>query len=157
MISLGKHVLKNSALRAILFAVVLLVLGEMLLAWQYQRLEKGRLAELEQKVQEQQQTIKERDAQGVLEKFLEARVAGDEQKASRYVTEEAMLQRQQGLFEFSGVQDYKIVKKSPPAGGGEGIFRFQVEITRDGLKQLELIEVRKVSDEYYVNSVQLAG
>ena len=108
-------------------------------------------------VQEQQQTIKERDAQGVLEKFLEARVAGDEQKASRYVTEEAMLQRQQGLFEFSGVQDYKIVKKSPPAGGGEGIFRFQVEITRDGLKQLELIEVRKVSDEYYVNSVQLAG
>ena len=39
----------------------------------------------------------------------------------------------------------------------EGVFRFQVEITRDGLKQIELIEVRKVSDEYYVNSVQLAG
>jgi len=154
MVRLGKYVLKNSALRAVIFAVALLVLGEMALAWQYQRLEKGRLAELEQKVQEQQQTMEERDAQSVLEKFLEARVAGDEQKASRYVTEEAMQQLEQGLFEFSGVQDYKILKKEELDAG---IFRFQVEITRDGFKQMELIEVRKLSGEYYVNSVQLAG
>jgi len=154
MVSLREHFLKNSPLRAILFAVALLVMGELLLAWQYQRLEKGRLAALEQKVQEQQQTMEERDAQGVLEKFLEARIAGDEQKVSRYVTEEAMFQHQQGLFEFSGAKDYKILKKEKL---DEGIFRFQVEITRDGLKQIELIEVRKVSGEYYVNSVQLAG
>ena len=154
MLSLGKRVLKNSALRAIVFAVALLVLGEMLLAWQYQRLEKGRLADLEQKVQEHQQTMEERDAQGVLEKFLEARVMGDEQRAFRYVTEEAMQQLQQGLFEFSGAQDYKILRKEKLT---EGVFRFQVEITRDGVKQIELIELRKISDEYYVNSIQLAG
>ena len=149
-----EHFLKNSPLRAILFAVVLLVMGELLLAWQYQRLEKGRLADLEQRVQEQQQTMEERGAQGVLEKFLEARVSGDEQRASRYVTEEAMQQLQQGLFEFSGVQDYKISKKEKL---GEGIFRFQVEIARDPVKQIELIELQKISDEYYVDSVQLAG
>ena len=154
MASLREHFLKNSPLRAILFAVALLVMGELLLAWQYQRLEKGRLADLEQRVQEQQQTMEERGAQGVLEKFLEARVSGDEQRASRYVTEEAMQQLQQGLFEFSGVQDYKISKKEKLQ---EGMFRFQVEITRDGAKQIEIIELLKVSDEYYVNSVQLAG
>ncbi len=154
MASLGKHVLKNSALRAILFAVALLVAGELLLAWQYQRLEKGRLADLEQKVQEHQQTMEERDAQGVLEKFLEARVMGDEQRAFRYITEEAALQRQQGLFEFSGAQDYKILKKEKLQ---EGIFRFQVEIKRDSLKQIEIIVLQKISGEYYVNSVQLAG
>src|SRR3989344_6944021 len=154
MLSLGKRVLKNSALRAIVFAVALLVLGEMLLAWQYQRLEKGRLADLEQKVQEHQQTMEERDAQGVLEKFLEARVMGDEQRAFRYVTEEAMQQLQQGSFEFSGENEYKILRKEKLT---EGVFRFQVEITRDGVKQIELIELRKISDEYYVNSIQLAG
>ena len=154
MISLRERFSKNNPLRAIFFAVALLVLGELFLAWQYQRLEKGRLAELEQKVQEHQQTMEERDAEGVLEKFLEARVMGDEQRAFRYVTEEVAFQRQQGLFEFSGVQNYKILKKEKL---DEQIFRFQVEITRDGLKQIELIEVRKFSGEYYVNSVQLAG
>ena len=151
---LREKVLKNSALRAILFAVVLLVMGELFLAWQYQRLEKGRLAELEQKLEEHQNTLEERAAQDVLEKFLEARMTTDEQRASRYVTEEAMFQHQQGLFEFSGVQDYKISKKEKLQ---EGMFRFQVEITRDGAKQIEIIELLKVSDEYYVDSVQLAG
>ena len=154
MASSREHFLKNSPLRAIFFAVALLVVGEMLLAWQYQRLEKGRLAELEQKVQEQQQTMEERVAQEVLEKFLEARMIGDEQKAARYVTEEAMLQLRQGLFEFYGVQNYKINKKEKLV---EGIFRFQVEIARDHSKQIELIELLKISGEYYVNSVQLAG
>ena len=154
MASLREHFLKNSPLRAILFAVVLLVMGELLLAWQYQRLEKGRLSEIEQKLQDQQYTLEERAAQDVMEKFLEARMVPDEQRASRYVTEEAMQQLQQGLFEFSGVQDYKIRKKEKFQ---EGIFRFQVEITRDGAKQIEIIELLKVSDEYYVNSVQLAG
>lgn len=154
MASLREHFLKDSPLRAILFAMALLVMGELLLAWQYQRLEKGRLAEIEQKLEEQERTMEERAAQEVLEKFLEARMTGDEQGASRYVTEEAALQREQGLFEFFGVQDYKIQNKEKL---GEGVFQFQVEITRDRLKQLELIELRKIADEYYVNSVQLAG
>ena len=157
MVSLGKYVLKNSALRAIFFAFALLVVGESLLLWQYQRLEKGRLADLEQKVEEHQEIMEERTAQEVLEKFLEARMVGDEQRSARYVTEQTMFQRQQGLFEFSGVQDYKIIKESPPAGGGERTFLFQVEISRDHSKQIELIELQKISDEYYVNSVQLAG
>lgn len=152
--NLKDRLVKNSPWRAIFLAVALLVVGEMLLAWEYQRLEKGRLAEIEQKLEEQERTFEERAAEEVLEKFLEARAAGDDQRALRYVTEEAMLQRQQGLFEFYGVRDYKILKKEKLQ---EGIFRFQVEITRDGLKQIELIELRKISDEYYVNSVQPAG
>ncbi len=151
---LRDRLLKDSPWKALLFAVALLVVGELLLAWQYQRLEKGRLFQIEQKLEEQERTFEERAAQEVLEKFLETRVAGDEQRAPRYITEEAAFQGQQGLFEFFGVQDYNIQSKEKL---GEGIFRFQVEIARDRLKQIELIEMKKISEEYYVNSVQLAG
>ena len=105
-------------------------------------------------MEEQVQVGEERAAQQTLQTFLEARVAGDESRAARYVTEEAMLQLQQGSFEFSGVEDYTINKKEKL---GEGVFRFQVEITRDRLLQLEFIEVKKIAEEYYVNSVELAG
>lgn len=154
MASLRERLLKNNPWRVILLAVLLLIAGELILVWQYRRLEEGRVSELEKRLEEQAQTIEERAAQETLRTFLEARVAGDENKASRYVTEQTMLQRQQGLFEFLGIQDYAIQSKEK---FGEGIFRFQVEITRDRLKQLELIELQKISDEYYVNSVQLAG
>src|SRR3989304_1482573 len=97
--------------KAIVFAVVLLVVGELFLVWQYQRIEKGRLPKLEQKLQEQQQQIEQQTAENVLKEFLAARVAGDETRATRYITEEAALQRQRGLFEFSGVQDYSIQSK----------------------------------------------
>ncbi|MEK7542153.1 MAG: hypothetical protein AAB524_00455 [Patescibacteria group bacterium] len=152
--NLRDRLLKDSPWRVILLAVALLVAGEMLLAWQYQRLEKGRLFQIEQKLEEQERTFEERAAQEVLEKFLEARVAGDTQRASRYITEEAAFQDEQELFEFFGVRNYKIGKKEKL---GEGVFRFQVEVTRDRLTQVEIVEVRKISDQYYVNSVQLAG
>ena len=137
-----------------MLAVVLLVIGQSLLAWQYRRLEGERIEGLEQKIEQQQQAIEAGAAKEALRAFLEARVAGDESRAARYVTEEAMLQLQQGSFEFSGVEDYTINQKEKL---GEGIFRFQVEIMRDRLLQLEFIEVKKFSEEYYVNSVELAG
>lgn len=146
--------LNKSTWKIVLFAIALLVVGELLLSWQYRRLEGERIEGLEQKIEQQQQTIEIGAAQEALRAFLEARIAGDENRAARYITEETALQRQMGLFEFSGVQDYSIQSKD---NLGEGVFRFQVEITRDRLKQIEFIELRKISDEYYVNSVELAG
>jgi len=154
MANIRVRFIQNSPWRAILLAVVLLVLGELLLAWQYRQLEEGRLAELEQRVEEQAQTIEERAAQDALRDFMDARVSTNEQRALRYVTEEAALQRQQGVFEFFGVEDYSIQDKIKL---DEGVFQFQVEITRDRLKQIELVEMKKISGEYYINSVQLAG
>jgi len=152
--SIRDRFIQNSPWRVILLAVVLLVIGESLLAWQYRRLEGERIEGLEQKIEQQQQTIEVGAAKEALRAFLEARIANDENRAARYITEEAAFQRQQGLFEFSGVEDYSINQKEKL---GEGIFRFQVEITRDRLLQIEFIEVKKFSDEYYVNSVELAG
>jgi hypothetical protein len=147
-------VIQSHALRAIALALVLLVGGEFLLAWQYQRLAGERVQELEARVEEQGQVIEERAAQDALEGFLDARVRVDERKITRYITEEAMLQRTQGLFELYGVQDYEIKKRDQTA---EGIFRFQVSIIRDRAQEVEFVEVKKLLNQYYINSVELAG
>ena len=146
--------MQKSPWRAVLLAIGLLVIGELLLAWQYRNLEEGRLSEIEQKLEEQEKTLEQRAAVDAIEGFLEARVAQDERKIVRYVTEETMLQRTQGTFELYGVQDYEIKKRDQVE---EGIFRFQVSILRERMQQIEFIEVKKILDQYYINSVELAG
>lgn len=148
------RVLKNSALRAILIAIILLVAGELLLAWQYNRLESGRLAEIEEKVEQQQQSIEVQAAREALRDFLDARVAEDETRIGRYVTEQAMQQRNQGEFELFGVQGYEIIESDKLE---DTSFRFQVKISRDRLNQVEFIELKKLLEQYYINSVELAG
>jgi len=150
----GNRLFNKGAWKAVLLAVVLLVIGELFLAWQYQRLEKGRLSELEQKIEEQQQTIEMQAARDTLREFLDARIAKDESKIARYVTEEAMQQRVEGAFEPFGVQDYEIAKSEELE---DTIFRFQVRVSRDRLEQIEIIRVKKLLEDYYIDSVQLAG
>ena len=154
MVSFRDRLLSNNPWRAVLLAVVLLVVGELLLAWQYRNLEEGRLSDIEQKLEEQEKTIEQRAAVDALEEFLEARVTQDERKIVRYVTEGVMLQRTRGNFELYGVQDYEIKRRDQVA---EGIFRFQVSVSRERVQQIEFIEVKKILDRYYINSVELAG
>ena len=152
--SVRDRLIKKSPWQILLLAVVILVVGQSLLVWQYRRLEGERMRELEQRQATVEQQMEERAAQGALREFLEARVAGDEVRASRYITEQAALQRQQRVSEFFGVQNYEIQEKEKLE---EGSFRFRVELMRDRLKQIELIELLKIGENYYVNSVQLAG
>ena len=154
MASFRDRLLQKSPWRAVLLAIGLLVIGELLLAWQYRNLEEGRLSDIEQKLEEQEKTIEQRAAVDALEEFLEARVTQDERKIVRYVTEGVMLQRTRGNFELYGVQDYEIKRRDQVA---EGIFRFQVSVSRERVQQIEFIEVKKILDQYYINSVELAG
>ncbi|MBI2098148.1 MAG: hypothetical protein HYT49_00590 [Candidatus Wildermuthbacteria bacterium] len=151
---LRDQILKDSVWRTLLLAIIVLVAGQWVLVWQYQRLESRRIEGLEQRVEQQQQAMEERAARETLWAFLEARVTGDESKAARYVTEETMLQLTQGLFVLGGVEKYEVQERE---NLGEGTFRFRVEIVRERLAQIEIIEVRKIGENYYVNSVQLAG
>jgi len=152
--NLRDRIVQNSAWRVILLAVVLLVVGELLLAWQYNRLESGRIADIEERIEEQQQTIEVQAARELLRNFLDARIAEDETRIGRYVTEQAMHQRSQGEFELFGVQNYEIIKSDKLE---DTSFRFQVRISRERLEQIEIIQVMKILEDYYINTVQLAG
>ncbi len=148
------RIVGDSVWRTLLFAIIVLVAGQWILLWQYQRLESRRIEGLEQRVEQQQRVLEERTANEALRIFLEARVVGDEIRATRYVTEQAAFQRQQGVFVFEGVEDFEIQERDYLE---EGVFRFRVEIVRDRLLQIEIIEVRKIGENYYVDSVQPAG
>ena len=152
--SLRDRFIQNSPWRVILFAVALLVVGELFLAWQYNRLESGRIAEIEERIEEQQQTIEVQAAREALRNFLDARIAEDETRVVRYVTEEAMQQRAEGVYELFGLQDYEIIKSDKLT---DTSFRFQVRVSRDRSKQIEFIELKKLLEQYYINSIQLAG
>lgn len=144
----------KDAWRAVLIALVLVIGGELILAWQYNRLEQKRIPQIEQELQRQREEAEKEKAELVLTAFLDARIAKDSTKITRYITEQAALQRQEGAFEFFGVQNYEIQERGEL---GEGAFRFRVELTRDRLKQIEIVELVKIGENYYVNSVQLAG
>lgn len=150
-------IFNKDAWKAVVGAIVLLVIGQAILLWQYNRLEGERLVGIEEQLAEQQQVIEKSAAQDVLEKFLAARLAQDETKASRYVTERAMQQKVDGDFVLIGeYEDYEIVSTQELQ---EDVFQYQVEMTvQDGLPpQIEIIKVIKILESYYIDSVTLAG
>lgn len=151
--SLKDRFVQKGPWQALFLAVTILAIGQMTLLWQYRRLEGKRIQELEQRQAIVEQQIEERAAHDTLREFLEARIAGDA-KAFRYVTEQAALQYQQGAFEVFGAQNYEVQEGEKL---GEEMFRFRVELIRDRVKQVEIVEVLKIGENYYVNSVQLAG
>ena len=143
--------------KAVVITVGILVVGELFLASQYQRLEKKRVSVIEQKLEAQQQELEKQEAENVLKEFLNVRVKGDETRAVRYLTEGAMQQKEQGIFQLTGdFKDYEIrnVEKIE-----EHSFRFQVAIFGEAqmLQQLEVIRLTKILEEYYIDSIELAG
>jgi len=147
----------KDAWKAIVGAIILLALGQAVLLWQYNRLEGDRLTGIEEQLAKQQQIIEKGEAQDILEKFLVARLAQDETKASRYVTERAMQQKVDGDFVLiAEYEDYEIVSTQKLQ---EDVFQYQVEMTvQDGLPpQIEIIKVIKILESYYIDSVILAG
>ena len=136
--------------KALAITIGILVVGELLLAWQYHQLENRRIAKLE--VQ-----LEEKSAQDVLEAFLDSRISHNEIKTTRYLTENSNEQKESGEFPFFGeFEDYKIRSKEKT---GEGEFRFQVEILQKDTmpSQLEVITLLKILGDYYIDSIELAG
>ena len=147
----------KGAWKAVLIALVILIAGEAALAWQYHRLEKKRLPQIEQKLAQQQQELEKQNAQNILESFLKARIGREEVRATRYLTEVAMQQRETGKFQLVGdFTDYEI---RDTQRADENSFRFQVALLGEGdiLQELEIIHVRKILEDYYIDSVELAG
>lgn len=140
-----------------LIALAVLIVGQLILVWQYNRLEKERLQKLEEEFAAQKQEFQEQMAEDVLTAFLDARIAREEQKALRYVTEQAMQQHAEGAFVLLGeFTDYEIQRKEKL---DETTFRFYILLTGENKlpPQVEILRVTKILGEYYIDSVELGG
>lgn len=147
----------KDAWRGVFIAIIAVVAGQMVLAWQYYRLEEERIPQLEQELKEQRSQIERDSAKKSLTSFLDALQEGNEKLASRFLTENAIVQEEQGVFSLDDfVQDYS-VQELQEIGINE--FRALVEIQRAQALpfQVYLLRVLKVLDTYYIDSFQRAG
>ncbi|MBI2644440.1 MAG: hypothetical protein HYW95_02975 [Candidatus Wildermuthbacteria bacterium] len=138
-------------------AVLIMMVGLGILAWQYQRLAKNRVGTLEEQMKRQQELIsrmEERDAEDVVRLFLNARVSGNQAEVTQYVTEGAMEDISQGKIRFEGFTAYEILKRERL---GENEFRFQAKLLAPIPQPIEIIRVIRMDGRYYIESVDIVG
>lgn len=147
----------KDAWRAILLAIGLLIVGEAILGWQYNRLEQKRIPQLEAQVVSQQQELARQSATEVLRTFLDARVARNEAKARALFTEQAVEQEKEGLFSLLG--QYASYQIEGSDAVSEGAYRFEVLLLgpNGSFPTPEIILVKKILDSYYIDSVVVGG
>ncbi|MCH7828858.1 hypothetical protein IH982_03315 [Patescibacteria group bacterium] len=146
----------KSAWKGVAIAIIAVVAGQLVLAWQYYRLEEKRLPLIEQQLAEQKEEIERQSAKTTITSFLNALEEGNSKLALRFLTENAVVQEQQGVFSLKErILGYKVVKLEQV---GTNEFRAQVEIENAALlPQVRLLRVLKVLDTYYIDSVEIAG
>lgn len=131
------------------FAVLISLVGVGILAWQYRQLEEEKIPALEEKMEQ-------RLVRDVLDDFMAARIEKSEAKALRYLTENSMEQQRLGEFSLIGsFESYQVLSSEKL---GENEYRYTVKIYEDKTgERVEVITLTKISDSYYINSVQMAG
>jgi len=140
---------KKGVLKAMFLAILIAFLAIGILAWQYQRIEKERLPALEEK-------IEKRSTEDVLDKFMQMRIDKNEKGTLRYLTEGAVQQRDQA--EFSLLDDFESYEILQSEKLDEEKYRYVVKIYEEGMGDfIEVITLIKILDNYYIDSVQIAG
>ena len=108
---------------------------------------------------EKEHGLKEEEAQEALRRFMLARIGQNEAIAKFYLTEKAMEQTR--LKEFSLIDEFSSYEILEAEKIEEGKYRFIVNMHYKDLpiKLTEIITLLKVLelDEYYVDSIQIAG
>ena len=148
---------KKGILKVMIFAILIALLGIGILGWHYRQLEKKRLPELEEKIEEQREKIEQGIVKDVLDKFISARIRKNESQATFFLTERAMEQKKQGKFVLvNDFESYEILKTEKL---GEGKYRSTVKLYREGgiSNLVEVIILTKILDRYYIDSVGIAG
>ena len=135
---------------ALLLAIILVVAGELVLAWQYQRLETERLPRIEQE-------LAQRNAKDILIVFLQARLAENEDRARAFLTEVSVLELETNQFELFLPFDSFEIQSITSSDTGSFLFKTAFFDARGIMVSLELIEIVEILEEYYVNSIQIAG
>jgi len=131
-------------------AILIAFLGIGILGWQYRQLEKERIPALEEK-------IEKRSAEDVLANFMQARIEKNEVVAKRYLTETSMEQKNQGEFLLiDSFENYEVLKTEKL---DQDNYRYIIKIYEGGGVGdfVEVINLIKILNRYYINSVQIAG
>jgi hypothetical protein len=153
---IGNNFDKSGAIKAMTIALVVTLAGLAVLGWQYRQLEEKRLPALEEELKRQKEDIEKGEAQRVLEGFMTIRADGNRPMAMLYLTENTAEQEIAGQFELlNNCQSYRILNFERIS---ENSFRAAVETCLEGVTSfVELIDLLKISDNYYIDSVLLAG
>ncbi|MDZ4231760.1 MAG: hypothetical protein U1C72_00730 [Candidatus Pacearchaeota archaeon] len=148
---------QRDAVKAVLLSIALLLVGEAILGWQYNRLEQKRIPQLEAQVAAQQQELARQSAAETLRMFLDARVAGDGGKARSFFTEQAAEDEKNGTFSLVGSFVSYRIEKTDAVSGEE--FRFQILLLgpNGSFPTPEIILVKRILDSYYIDSVRVGG
>ena len=149
--------LNKEALRGVAIAIIAVVAGQIVLAWQYYRLEEQRLPLIEQQIAEQREESERKEARETLVSFLDTLQEGRGGTAKRFLTENAVFQEEQGVFSLEqGIQGYKVIALEKM---GTGKFRAQVETERaeQVFPQIEIFGLVKILDSYFIDSIEVAG
>lgn len=140
----------KKAWMALLLAIILVVAGELVLAWQYRRLETERLPRIEQE-------LAQRNAKDILIVFLQARIAENENRARAFLTEVSVLELEENQFELFLPFDTFEIQSVTSLNSGSFLFQTAFFNSRGIIVNLELIEIVEILGEYYINSIQIAG
>ena len=111
----------------------------------------------QEEIETVEQTMERIAAKEALNRFMYARLDKQEEQAKIYFTENAMEQYLQN--EFMLINKFKSFEILNVEKLQDAKFRFSVDIQEsDGVNNIiESIIVIKISDRYYINSINLAG
>ncbi|MFH1714477.1 MAG: hypothetical protein ABH831_02715 [Candidatus Nealsonbacteria bacterium] len=138
---------------SLLLAVLVVLAISFFLSWQYNRIVK----DSEEKLTSLEDILKDSLVQGVMDKFLTARINSNETQAKVYFTEGAMEQLQNNEFELiDNFESYRILKKDRLE---DESFKFTVILYgKDKIEEItEIIIMVEILDNYYIDSINVAG
>lgn len=146
-------VLNLQSWKAILIAIISVLLIVSFLSWQYKRIENNS----QEKLTSLEDVFIMASVQEVVDDFMVARISNNENQAILFLTEQAFQQMEEGSFTLVGnITSYRIVKKEKM---GEETFRFRIDTyEKEGIRGFpEIIILKKIGGEYYIDSLEIAG
>lgn len=132
------------------FSFATIILAAWFLNWLYYQLET-------QEETSQDQKIEQALAQNSVRDFMRLRIAGNEEEADAYLTESALLQKENSEFDL--LNDYTSFEIISTEKTGGNKFRLLVKVNKQihGAFFVERITVAKILDQYYVEKIEIAG
>lgn len=145
--------IKDSSWFVLAVAFLVAIIGIVVLSWQYHKIAEKEIPSLKE-------TIEENNAQDILEKFMQYRIEGNESQSLIYLTENAVIQREQGKFQLvDQLESFEII--GSPQKIDENSYRFNVRIKKENsyeiIESIKVIKFLDLDDKYYIDSVELAG
>ena len=141
----------------ILIGILVVISAEGVLIWRLLDFTRKEVPALKETTEQQAAQAEQRMAQYALDKFMEARIAGQKDQALIYLTENAMEQHSKNEFDL--VNNFKSFETLKSEKSGDITFRFIVKINEENEvgELVEAVTITKILDKYYVDSVEIAG